>query len=75
MALYLVQHGAAKSESEDPVRPLTEEGRRVVERVAEFLVARGVSFLTTFPPFRGLFLTTFPPRAGEILTSFPPCVT
>ena len=42
MELYLVQHGAAKSESEDPARPLTEEGRRTVQRVAEFLAARGV---------------------------------
>jgi phosphohistidine phosphatase len=42
MELYLVQHGAAKSEAEDPARPLAEEGRRAVERVAEFLVARGV---------------------------------
>jgi phosphohistidine phosphatase len=42
MELYLVQHGAAKSESEDPARPLTAEGRRTVERMAEFLSARGV---------------------------------
>jgi len=42
MELYLVQHGAAKSETEDPARPLTEEGRRAIEQVAEFLAARGV---------------------------------
>src|SRR3989454_11305979 len=42
MELYLVQHGAAKSESEDPARPLTEDGRQTVERVAEFLAARAV---------------------------------
>jgi phosphohistidine phosphatase len=42
MKLYLVQHGAAKSESEDPARPLTEEGRQTVERVAEFLAARSI---------------------------------
>jgi len=41
MNLYLVQHGAAKSEAEDPPRPLTEDGRRAVERLAEFLAARG----------------------------------
>jgi phosphohistidine phosphatase len=35
--LYLVQHGAAKTEAEDPRRPLTDEGRRVVERMADFL--------------------------------------
>lgn len=37
MELYLVQHGMAKSEAEDPSRGLTPEGRRDVERVAEFL--------------------------------------
>jgi len=35
--LYLVQHGAAKTESEDPRRSLTSEGRRAVERMADFL--------------------------------------
>ena len=38
MPLYLVQHGAAKSEAEDPQRGLTEEGQRTVERLAEFLL-------------------------------------
>ena len=37
MQLYLVQHGAAKSEAEDPQRGLTEEGRRTVEQLADFL--------------------------------------
>lgn len=41
MELYLVQHGAAKSEAEDPERALTDEGRRTVERVARF--ARGLN--------------------------------
>jgi phosphohistidine phosphatase len=34
MDLYLMQHGEAKAESEDPTQPLTEQGRRDVERVA-----------------------------------------
>ncbi len=37
MHLYLVQHGAAKTEAEDPQRGLTDEGRQTVERMAEFL--------------------------------------
>ncbi len=37
MHLYLVQHGAAKSETEDPNRSLSDAGRQSVERVAEFL--------------------------------------
>jgi phosphohistidine phosphatase len=34
MDLYLMQHGEAKAESEDPARPLSERGRQEVERVA-----------------------------------------
>jgi len=41
--LYLVQHGAAKTESEDPRRSLTSEGRRAVERMADFLSTLHVS--------------------------------
>jgi len=34
MRLYLVRHGEAKHEDEDPERRLTDQGRREVERVA-----------------------------------------
>lgn len=34
MRLYLVQHGEAKAEVDDPARPLTDRGRTEVERVA-----------------------------------------
>jgi phosphohistidine phosphatase len=37
MPLYLVQHGPAKSEAEDPERRLTDAGRRLVQRIADFL--------------------------------------
>jgi phosphohistidine phosphatase len=37
MQLYLVQHGAAKSEAEDPQRSLTAEGMKTVERMAKYL--------------------------------------
>ena len=37
MKLYLVQHGKAVSEEVDPQRPLTEEGRREVEKAAAFV--------------------------------------
>lgn len=36
MRLYLVQHGEARSKSEDPERPLTDRGRDGVARVAAF---------------------------------------
>lgn len=34
MDIYLMQHGVAASEQEDPARPLTAAGRDAVERVA-----------------------------------------
>ena len=40
MKLYLMQHGAAVPESENPARPLTEKGVRDVQRLATVL-ARG----------------------------------
>jgi phosphohistidine phosphatase len=35
--LYLVRHGTAKDSAEDPERPLTENGRRIVEKTASFV--------------------------------------
>ena len=43
MAIYLVQHGAARAEAEDPQRSLTDEGRRTVERVGAHLAKCGVA--------------------------------
>ena len=37
MQLYLMQHGAAKSEAEDPQRSLTAEGAKTVEGMAKYL--------------------------------------
>lgn len=34
MEVYLIQHGEAKGEAEDPARPLTDRGREEVRRVA-----------------------------------------
>ncbi len=42
MRLYLVQHGKAKSKDEDPDRPLADEGRDDVERMADFLAGRDI---------------------------------
>lgn len=42
MDLYLMQHGVAVPEAEDPERPLTKEGRAAVERVARRAAAAGV---------------------------------
>ena len=35
MDLYLMQHGQARTRTEDPERPLTDAGRAAVQRVAE----------------------------------------
>ena len=37
MLLYLIQHGAAKTEEEDPDRDLTDQGAAEVERMAAYL--------------------------------------
>jgi phosphohistidine phosphatase len=42
MKLYLVQHGEAKPKSEDPERPLTDQGRADVARVAAFAHRAGI---------------------------------
>lgn len=43
MQVYLIQHGTSKSEAEDPQRSLTDEGRGVVEQMAEHLAGAGIS--------------------------------
>lgn len=43
MQLYLVQHGEAKPEEEDPERRLTENGARDVREIADFLLKARVS--------------------------------
>jgi phosphohistidine phosphatase len=43
MRLYLVQHGEARSRSEDPERPLTKQGREDVSRTAAFARQAGVN--------------------------------
>jgi len=41
MRLYLVQHGEAKGEEEDPERPLTDRGASDVRRVARHVAGAG----------------------------------
>ncbi len=42
MNLYLVQHGEAKTEAEDPERALTQFGTEVVERMAAWAAKAGI---------------------------------
>jgi len=44
MNLYLMQHGQALSEQEDPARPLSEEGRRSIRASASALRRMGLHF-------------------------------
>lgn len=41
MILYLVQHAQAKPREEDSQRPLSDQGRADIQKVAAFLSARG----------------------------------
>lgn len=43
MDFYLVRHGEAKPEHEDPRRPLSDQGRRDVEKLARALAARKIN--------------------------------
>lgn len=42
MVAYLVRHGEAKSEAENPRRPLSQRGREGVERVARAVAKKGL---------------------------------
>jgi phosphohistidine phosphatase len=42
MNLFLVQHGEAKPETEDPERSLTERGAETVSRVADWAARMGI---------------------------------
>ncbi len=42
MHMYLVQHGEAKPEAEDPARPLTDRGRKEVGLIARHAAVRGI---------------------------------
>jgi len=42
MKLYLVQHGEACSKEENPDRPLTQQGKTDIQRLAKFLNQAGI---------------------------------
>ena len=42
MKLYLAQHGEACAKDIDPERPLTDQGRDDIERLAAFLARAGI---------------------------------
>lgn len=48
MRLYLMQHGRPVAKEEDPDRPLSDQGKKDVEKVAGFLHELGVQFEEAF---------------------------
>ncbi len=48
MRLYLMRHGEAKSEEEDPERPLSSRGREDVDRVSRAVVKKGMTASRVF---------------------------
>ncbi len=44
MELYLMQHGKSLSESEDPRRPLSQEGREDILKSAKAIAKMGINF-------------------------------
>src|SRR5437764_12980942 len=48
MEFYLVRHGEAVSENQDPERPLTQAGRQDMEQVARLASARNVQVSVIF---------------------------
>ena len=48
MYLYLVQHGEAKKEEEDPMRPLSEKGLLDVRRVGAYISRVGITIDAIF---------------------------
>ena len=53
MFLYLVQHGEAKKEEEDPEQRLTEKGKEDVARVARFTGKLNLNVSEIFPQRQG----------------------
>jgi phosphohistidine phosphatase len=48
MKIYLMQHGKPVAKEEDPERPLSDQGKMDVERVANFLQKYGLSIESIF---------------------------
>ncbi len=48
MKVYLVRHGSAMPSNADPRRPLSEQGRKEAERLADFLAKAGVTVQETW---------------------------
>ena len=82
VGLYLVQHGEAVPDDVDPARPLSQAGKKDVERLAEFLARRKLAVsrilhsgklraqqtaeLIAYTNLRGLRLTRGIPKRAKV---------
>lgn len=69
MRIYLTQHGMAVPKDEDPDRPLSDDGRRNVQRLARFLRDRGVRVARLLHSGKTRAEQTAALLAGSILVS------
>jgi phosphohistidine phosphatase len=68
MRLYLAQHGQAVSKDVDPDRPLSEQGRRDVERLAALLRNAGIQVDAILHSGKGRAAQTAALLAAPLLT-------
>jgi phosphohistidine phosphatase len=74
MKLYLVRHGEAKSELDDPQRHLTERGRQDVERVAAWLARLKLPVAAVWHSDKARARETAAILAGAVVSAAPPAV-
>ena len=68
MRIYLTQHGLAAPNDVDPDRPLSEQGREGVRRLADFLGSAGIEVEQVLHSGKlgvGLDDSTGAPRSGS----------
>jgi phosphohistidine phosphatase len=74
MRLYLVRHGEARHEYDDPERRLTEQGRRDVERVAVQLARFKISVGAVWHSGKARAQETAQIMHGAVVCPAPPIV-
>ena len=72
MRVYLIQHGEARSEEEDPERPLTDKGRNTVESVSKYIAPLGLGVTQIVHSYKlRARQTDLPPIAIPLVKSLP----
>jgi phosphohistidine phosphatase len=68
MNLYLVQHGQALAEYDDPLRALNDEGRKNAEKIAQFLRSNNIEVEEIWHSRKLRAMQT-----GQIIYQYIPC--